>query len=277
MKIGFVGLGSMGGDQARQLVKKFDAVRVYDVSPKAMAVFEKTALLASSVADAASDTDVVGLCVRDDAQVNQCADALVPIMKAGSVLLVHSTVQPATVISIAKRAAEKGVTVLDAPVTRTETGNDRPFVFCMTGGDEVAARRVRPVIDAYATDTLHVGPLGSAMALKISNNLVSWVEILVGLEAFRIAEAAGVPTESLLKVMQRNGCLSPPMKAFIEARGKAGDAEFRDFMTSQAGIGQKDLNLAAGLGRGLGVPNSIATYAGASVYGAITDVFRKPS
>jgi 3-hydroxyisobutyrate dehydrogenase len=196
-------------------------------------------------------------------------------MKAGSVLLIHSTVHPTTVISIAERAANGGVTVLDAPVTRTETVKDGPFVFCMTGGDEAAARRVKPVIDAYATDTLHVGPLGSAMALKISNNLVSWVEILVGLEAVRIAEAAGVPTESLLKVMKRNGCLSPPMNGFIQARSRAGDAEFCDFMRSQAGIGQKDLGLAEKLGRDLGAPTSIAASAGALVYGAITEIFRK--
>lgn len=272
MKIGFVGLGKMGGQQARLLAKKFAGMRVYDLSAKAMAPFETTAVLARSVVDVAHESDVVGLCVRDDTQVNECADILVPQMKPDSVLLIHSTVRPATVVSIAKRAAQR-VTVLDAPVTRTEVTQDGPFVFCMTGGDEAVARQLQPVLDTFSTDTLHVGPLGSAMALKISNNLVSWVEILSGLEAFRIAEAAGVPTPSLLKVMKRNGCLSPPMQSFLELRARASEAEVCEFMRSQAGIGQKDLSLAESLGRDVGAPTLIASYAAGLVQPAIDATF----
>src|SRR3546814_8107541 len=78
----------------------------------------------------------------------------------------------------------------DAPVTRTEMGKDGPFVFCMLGGDEAVKDRVQQVLDAFSTNTMHVGPLGSAMALKICNNLVSWCEIMLGLECVDIAEAA---------------------------------------------------------------------------------------
>jgi len=274
MKVGFIGLGSMGGDQAGLLARNFDSLTVYDVSPKAMAAFEGKATLAKSLADAARDADVVGVCVRDDAQVNESVDGLLPAMKPGSVLLIHSTIRPSTAIAIAARADKSGVSVLDAPVTRTVMGKDGPFVFCMTGGDEGVARRVKPVLDAFSTDTLHVGPLGAALALKISNNLVSWVEILVGMEAFRIAEAAGVSTESLMLVMQRNGCLSPPMKAFIQGRARAPDPEFSALMQSQAGIGEKDIGLAETLGRDVGAATPLATYAHGLVYGLITEAFK---
>src|SRR3546814_511659 len=114
-------------------------------------------------------------------------------MNPGSVLLIHSTIRPATAQAIAQRAAERGIAMMDAPVTRTEMGKDGPFVFCMLGGDEAVKDRVQQVLDAFSTNTMHVGPLGSAMALKICNNLVSWCEIMLGLECVDIAEAAGVP------------------------------------------------------------------------------------
>ena len=215
--IGFIGLGSMGGDQARELAKLPISLTVFDAFDGALQRFAGRATLATKIADL-GHCEVVGICVQDDKQVNACIDELLPAMQAGSVILIHSTVRPATVIAIAERAAAQGIDVIDAPVTRTEMGNDGPFVFCMQGGDEAVKTRVQQVLDAFSTNTLHVGPLGSAMALKICNNLVSWCEIMLGLEAVDLAEAAGVPIEKLLTVMQRNGVMSPPMKGFIGFR-----------------------------------------------------------
>lgn len=249
-KIGFIGLGSMGGDQARELAKLPTALTVFDISAQAMAAFEGKATLAKNMAGVGDDADVVGICVQDDKQVMQCVDAVLPAMKPGSVLLVHSTVRPATIVAIGERAAAQGVDVLDAAVSRTETTKDGPFVFCMTGGDETVAARVQGVISAYATDTLHIGPLGSAMALKICNNLASWCAIMIGLEAVDLAEAAGVPIDKLLTVMKRNGVLTPPAQGFVAFRNDPGDAARRAMMKVQAGIGEKDLLLAEALAEG---------------------------
>ena len=249
MKVGFIGLGSMGYGQAMLLANSSHDLTVFDVFPKAMAPFEGKATLAASVADVGKDIDVVGICVRDEQQVNECADALLPVMPENSILLVHSTVKPSAIKSLAKRAAERKIHVLDAPVTRTIIEQDAPFVFCMIGGDEALAERVQPVLDAYSTDTIHVGPLGAGMAMKVTNNLVSWGEIMIGLEAFKMAEAAGVPTDKLLTVMKKNGCLTPPMGGFVQLREKAAlDEETSAYMYSQFGIGEKDLSLAETLG-----------------------------
>jgi len=243
-KIGFIGLGSMGGDQARELAKLQLDLTVYDVFPQALAKFEGRAKLADSMAEVGQDADVVGICVRDDAQVLECVDALLPAMKRGAILLIHSTIKPKTAQNIAERAAAVGVEVIDAPVTRTEMTKDGPFVFCMTGGDEALAARVQPVLDAFSTNTMHIGPLGSAMALKICNNLVSWCGIMLGIEVADVAEASGVPMDKLLTVMKRNGNLTPPMAGFVDFRNNPGDAARRAFFASQAGIGEKDLSLA---------------------------------
>ncbi|MDB6060257.1 MAG: Oxidoreductase [Verrucomicrobiaceae bacterium] len=260
MKVGFIGLGSMGYGQAMLLAKSAHDLTVFDVSAKALAAFEGKATLAKTLADVGKGAEVVGVCVRDDDQVNECADALIPVMSADSILLIHSTVKPATMKKLAERAAERNVHVLDASVTRTVIAQDAPFVFCMTGGDEAIAQRVQSVLDAYSTDTIHVGPLGSAMAMKIANNLVSWSQIMIGLEAFKMAEAAGVPTEKLLTVMKKNGCLTPPMGGFIQLRARAGEAETSELIASQSGIGEKDLSLAEALGAGAGAPTPIGTF-----------------
>jgi 3-hydroxyisobutyrate dehydrogenase len=269
MKVGFIGLGSMGYGQAMLLAKSSHELTVFDVVPKAMAPFEGKAKLASSLADAGKNVDVVGVCVRDDAQVNECADAVIPVMSADSVLLIHSTVKPETMHDLAKRAAARKVHVLDAAVTRTVIAQDAPFVFCMTGGDENIATRVKPVLDAYSTDTIHVGPLGSGMALKIVNNLISWSEIMIGLEAFNLAEAAGVPTDKLLTVMKKNGVLTPPMGSFIGMRARASEPDLAAVILSQSGIGDKDLSLAEALGSSSGAPTAIGSFIRARVRGAL--------
>jgi len=164
MSVGFVGLGIMGSEQARLLATKDFDLAVYDVSSDAMKVFEGKAALAPSMADLAREAEVVCLCVRDDVQVEECVGDLLPAMAPESILLIHSTVRPSTAVSIGERAAERSVVVLDAPVSRSRYDTDGPFVFTMTGGDESAARRVAPILDAYSTDILYVGPLGSALA-----------------------------------------------------------------------------------------------------------------
>lgn len=271
-RIGFIGLGSMGGDQARELVKLPQQVSVFDVYPPALAAFEGRATLAGSMAEVGVDADVVGICVRDDAQVMECVDHVLPTMKSGAVLLIHSTVKPQTAIAIAARAATKGVDVIDAPVTRTERTSDGPFVFCMTGGDEAVAARIKGVLDAFATNTMHVGPQGSAMALKICNNLVSWSEIMIGIEAANLAEASGVPMDKLLTVMNRNGVMTPPMAGFIAFRNDPGDAARRAFFASQAGIGEKDLSLAEALAEGAGTTAPITSHIRGLVKGGIVAI-----
>ena len=272
--VGFIGLGSMGGCQARELAKLSLPLTVFDKFPAAMEPFRGKATLAGSIADLGS-CDVVGLCVQDDKQVTECCDGLIPAMKPGAVILVHSTIRPATVKAMGERAAAAGVELMDAAVTRTEMTNDGPFVFCMLGGDEATMMRVQPALDAYSTNTMLVGPLGSAMGLKICNNLVSWCQIMLGLEAMDMAEAAGVPMDKLIAVMQRNGVMTPPMNGFIGFRNNPGDQSRRDLMAVQAGIGEKDLTLAFELGEAVGKPSAIGANVKAYVKQAILDVCRR--
>jgi 3-hydroxyisobutyrate dehydrogenase len=270
MKLGFVGLGAMGGRLASRLVTVGD-LTVYDKSETAMEPFRGRAAIGSTIADAATEADVVGVCVRDDAQVNDCVDGLLPAMKRGSILMIHSTVGPETVRAAARRGAEHGVDVIDATVTSTGHGAsaDGPFVFVMLGGDPQIAERVRPLTDAYGTDTIGAGPVGAAAAMKIINNLVSLSEIVIAEEAFRLAMLTGVSVEGLLTVMRRNGALTPTMRVAHSRTGQPGaDVMPLPRRMISAGNSVKDFELAEALAQSVHTPSPVATFGKEHIWNA---------
>jgi 3-hydroxyisobutyrate dehydrogenase len=271
VKIGFVGLGNMGGRLASRLVGVGD-LTVYDVYEPSREAFRGRAHVASSIAEVGAGADVVGVCVRTGEQVRTCADALLPVMPEGSMLMIHSTISPDLVLALAKDGAARGVDVIDAPVTVTRYGvPEGPFVCTMIGADEAGTERVRPLLDAYATDAVHVGRLGAGMSLKIINNLVSLVQITVAEEAFRLAALSGVPAAALTRVTTQNGALTPTMKV-IAARAGAppADRETYNAREVQARNGVKDLALAEALARSLDTPSAAATFAKGQYYHAYT-------
>ena len=262
LRVGFIGLGSMGGAQARCLANSGFDLAVCDVHPQTLQAFAQSARLAASVAELGRHADVVGFCVRDDAQVRETLegpDGLLASMRPGTIVLVHSTVSPETVHALAAQAAARGIELLDAAVSRTRMNASGPFVAVMAGGSAAALERARPVLDAYATDVFHAGPVGAGVAMKIVNNLVTWSGIVTAAQAFRLAAAGGVDLAVLQALMSANGNLTPVTKAF-SARF-TGAATDRAFQESQAGIGDKDLQLAAEFARAVGAEVPVAEQA----------------
>lgn len=273
-KIGFIGLGHMGARQVQELVKSPVPLMIYDVVPAAMAPFEGQADLGEDMAEVGRDADIVGICVQNDKQVRDCAEHIFPTMKQGAVLLVHSTVTPATMVALGNLAAEYGVTVLDAALTRTGQVQDGPFLFCMTGGDPEAAARVQSVLDSFSTKTLHVGPLGSAMALKICNNLASICSVMINLEAVGLAEKAGVPMDKLLTIMKGNGVMTPFADYIVSARNAQTD-EIRTTMRNMANISEKDLRLAEALATQSGATAPINAFVSKTLKRTFSEIFAK--
>jgi 3-hydroxyisobutyrate dehydrogenase-like beta-hydroxyacid dehydrogenase len=271
VKIGFAGLGNMGARLASRLAGVGD-LTVYDACEPSREAFRGRARVAGSIAEAGAGADVVGVCVRTGEQVRTCVDALLPVMPEGSMLMIHSTISPGLVLTLAQEGAARGVEVIDAPVTVTRYGvPDGPFVCTMIGAEESATERVRPLLDAYATEAVHVGRLGAGMSLKIINNLVSLVQITVAEEAFRLAALAGVPAEALIQVTTQNGALTPTMKVIAARAGAApADRETGNAREVQARNGVKDLALAEALARSLDTPSAAATFAKGQYYHAYT-------
>lgn len=270
MHVGFIGLGSMGGDQVKCLAAGGFDLTVYDVYAPSMEVFSGSARLAASVAEVGQYADLVGVCVRDEKQVRETLEGqsgLIANMKRGSIILIHSTLNPDAVHDLGRQAGERGIDLIDAAVSRTEHNKPGPFVFVMAGGDEAVLNRAKPVLEAYATDILYAGSLGAGMAVKIANNLFTWVSIVTASQAFRLAAASGVNPDALRAVMTRNGNLTPTLKGFTAGLSGVGREAF---MESQAGIGEKDLSLAIEFAEAVGVTVPVAEAARIGVRAAMT-------
>jgi len=255
MKVGYIGLGSMGGDQVRRIAKSDLDLTVYDVSEKAREEFSKTTRVAGSLAEAVCGADVIQICVRDIQQVNDVlfgAGGLAAHAKANAVIVVHSTIAAVDLEAIAHRLADRGLKVCDAPVTRTSMDADGRFVLTMVGGDAESFERIRPVLECFSTDVLHVGRAGSAMALKMVNNMMTWSQLVIGHLTWRLASAYDISFEHLKRVTKANGNLTMVTEAFLSGASNEDlmkDPDRRSFLESQAGIGDKDLGLAIAAGR----------------------------
>lgn len=272
MRVGFIGLGDMGRDQVRCLAGSDFALTIFDVNAEAMKPFADSARLAASVAEVAHNSDIVGVCVRDDKQVRDTLDGpqgLIMNLAPDSIILIHSTIKPQTVLELAQRASARGIELLDAAVSRTRMSAGGQFVAVMVGGREATLERARPVLDAYATDILYAGPSGAGVGLKIVNNLVTWSSIVTVAQAFKLAATSGVDPSVLHALMSKNGNLTPVTKAFSD-RYVGGKVDLT-YMESQRGIGDKDLELAAELAMLSGEAVPVAEQARASLRKAMLD------
>jgi 3-hydroxyisobutyrate dehydrogenase-like beta-hydroxyacid dehydrogenase len=249
----------MGAPQARLIARSGLDLAVYDPFPAALQAFDGIARLATSAADAAGGAEVACVCVRDEKQVNDAVfgvQGLAAGLAPGALLLLHSTVHVDYLRKLEAQLAPHKISLVDAPVTRTRRTDDEPFVLTMLGGEAAAVEKARKVVSSFSTEVLAIGQLGAGMALKISNNLVTWVELVVGMQATSLAKHYGVPYEKLRAVMKANGNLSPTMEGMLDGHQKVPrgvNAEYDAFVTSQAGIGEKDLALAAECGEVAGL------------------------
>jgi 3-hydroxyisobutyrate dehydrogenase len=250
MKLGFIGLGHLGRRMAEAILAAGHEVTVFDVFPGAMTPFVGRANLAASPADLGRRADLVGVCVRDDKDVEDVLtgpNGLLAGLPKGSVVAIHATVRPFTVTSMAKIAAELSISVFDAAVSHSP-GPKAFRVTCMVGGDSDVIEKARPLIDTYSSKVIHAGGLGAGMSLKVSNNLVTYLQLLAVVEGYRLAKATGLDVALLTDLMQSNGNMTPSMAAYIQAR-TAGPAAFGTdaFVKAQTALeilAEKDLDLA---------------------------------
>ncbi|CAN7600302.1 NAD(P)-dependent oxidoreductase [Phenylobacterium sp. LjRoot219] len=176
MKVGFVGLGSLGDGMARRLARTGFELVACDINPATLAAFDEPG--AAREADpirTAEQVEVLCVCVRMDADVKALvADgALFQALGDGGLLIIHSTVAPELCQELAAQAKPYGVGVLDAGVSGGSPAALRGELSIYVGGEDATFARGRPVLDAYGKSVLHLGPSGRGMQGKLLNNLVS--------------------------------------------------------------------------------------------------------
>ncbi|GAA1129123.1 NAD(P)-dependent oxidoreductase [Nocardioides aquiterrae] len=253
MKVGFVGLGSIGKPMALRLAAA-DGIdlTVYDVAPEPVAALVAAGATAAPGVEALG-ADVVCVMVRDDDQVREVARAVGP----GPVLVVHSTVAPGTPAEL----AAEGLTVLDAPVSGGPMGAAEGSLAIMVGGSGDALDVARPALDALGSKVVHAGPLGAGTRMKLARNLVHFVAFTAVTEAQRLAEAAGLDLEALGEVVRHTDRVTGGPGAIMyrdtTAQLDPGDFWYGVFDHVRA-LGEKDLAFAIALADELGADVPLA-------------------
>ncbi|MCB1938790.1 MAG: NAD(P)-dependent oxidoreductase [Rhodocyclaceae bacterium] len=193
MDLGFVGLGLMGRPMVLNLLKAGHSVRVWARREAALApVVAAGAVACESLAAVAEGATVVFSCVADAPDVAQVADGVAEGAAAGLVFADMSTIAPAAARDIAARLAERGVRMLDAPVSGGEVGAIAGTLTIMVGGDADAFEIARPAFAAMGKSVNRVGESGAGQVAKACNQILTGVGVAAVAEALNFAQKSGV-------------------------------------------------------------------------------------
>ena len=258
-RIGFVGLGTMGGNMARRLVSQGFTVAGYDIDAKnAKRSGDAGVKLVGSPAEAADGADIVCSSLPDPTIIRRAylgADGVLSRVRAGAALMDMSTIDPTTWREVAA-AAPKGVVCIDAPVSGGPKEAGSGGLVFIVGGTPEAVAQCRPVLDALGSAVNHVGPLGSGLIVKLVNNVMSMCNVVVAAEAMVLGTKAGIPPQQLFDILSQSGGRSFHFtKRFPNVLAGNFEPNF------SIGLSRKDLGLALDMAADLGVPMLAASVA----------------
>jgi 3-hydroxyisobutyrate dehydrogenase-like beta-hydroxyacid dehydrogenase len=252
-RIGFVGLGVMGGGVARRLLEAGHEVTGYNRTPgKADALVALGMHVAKTPREAAERSDAVFSMVTNTkalAAVTEGPDGILAGLGPGKVYIDMSTVSPSASRELADRVAERGAAMLDAPVSGSVISLEQGTLSVIVGGETAVFERVEPILRDIGPTVTHVGGNGQAVLMKIATNLSLAVQMLAFSEGVLLAEKGGISRENAVQVMTNSAIASPMVKyrgPFV--LGMPDEAWF------DCNMMQKDMVLALDLGRELDVP-----------------------
>jgi 3-hydroxyisobutyrate dehydrogenase-like beta-hydroxyacid dehydrogenase len=203
--IGFIGLGTMGAPMVRNLLKHGHAVTVWARRREAMTrLLEAGAMAADSAAHAASTSEVVFTNVTDTRAVEDVilgAGGVASGARRGSLVVDHSTIDPAGARRIADELQRQGIEMLDAPVSGGGLAAEAGTLSIMAGGSKAAFDRAHPLLSCYAKSIVYIGPSGAGQVAKACNQICTIVNQLGAAEAMLLAERAGVDPRAVKEAM----------------------------------------------------------------------------
>lgn len=274
--VGFIGLGNIGGPMARHLIDHPGGLVVCDRVEEATVPFREAGATVVTEADEVARTArVIGVMVRDDAQVLEVVDGERGILRTaapGTVVVIHSTVEPDTPAAVAARAEPHGVHVVDAPVSGGAMGAHGGDLAFMVGGSDEAVEIVRSAFAPMAGLIAHLGPVGAGTRAKLARNLITFASFAAVGEAVRLAEAAGVDLARLGDVVRHSDRITGGPGAIMLGQGSApfpADDGLRPIFEHSRLLGEKDLDLALGLARSLEMDLPVAEQARTLLAGAL--------
>jgi 3-hydroxyisobutyrate dehydrogenase-like beta-hydroxyacid dehydrogenase len=252
-KLGFIGLGVMGGNMVDRLLSKGHTVTGYNrTRSKAQWLIDKGMQWADSPRAVAAAADFTFAMVTNAAAISSItegADGLLAGMSPGKVFIDISTVSPSVSRATAAKVREKGADMVDAPVSGSVITLQQGRLSVMVGGRKETFEKIKPILLDIGPKVTHVGDNGLALSMKIAINLSLAVQMLAFSEGVLLAEKSGISRETVVDVMVNSAIASP----MIQYRGP--------FVLQQpeeawfdVNMMQKDMVLAMELGRQLDVP-----------------------
>jgi 2-hydroxy-3-oxopropionate reductase len=251
-KVGFIGLGIMGGPMAQNLMEAGHELVLYNrTKEKAEEIAGDGSTVVESPKEVAESCDLIVLMLPDSPQVEEVVegeDGVLEGLKEGALIVDMSTISPVVTRELAEKIEERGATMLDAPVSGGEPGAQQGTLAIMAGGSEEDFERARPLLEVMGGAITHVGPTGAGQTAKAANQIVVAVTLEGISEALVLASKAGVAPEKILEAISGGLAGSNVMEAkkenFLEHDFEPG---FR------VDLHHKDLGIALAAGREYGV------------------------
>ena len=263
MRVGYIGLGNMGGPMCRNLIKSGYSVIVHDLNPDA--VERCTTLGASSEnspKEIARQADVVFTSLPNTVDVEKVVLGNDGILEGGHEGLIYvdmSTNLPSFVKKLASTLSQHGVAMLEAPILGSPSEVEAKSTSIVVGGNSETLEKVKPLFQSCFQHTFYTGGHGTGNTIKLVNNYLNYCNIAVAKEALMLGIKGGITPESMLTVLQACRGDSPFMQSVTRALSSenykaeyAMDLSF--FKSSSTGLTGKSLKMALELGEDIGVP-----------------------
>jgi 3-hydroxyisobutyrate dehydrogenase-like beta-hydroxyacid dehydrogenase len=263
MRIGFIGLGNMGGPIALNLMKAGHSLVVHDVRQEAAKPhLERGAKWAASPRAAAEGVELILTSLPGPPEVEAVAvgaDGIIHGAARGAIYADLSTGSPVVIRKLHAIFQERGIHMLDAPVSGGVIGAQRATLQVMVGGDEALFEKIKPVLQAIGNNVSHMGGIGCGTIAKLVHNMISMASRMIIAEGFTLGVKAGVRPEALLQAVKGGsfgqGLALSHMLPDVVFKG--------DFDTVRFALklARKDIGLATELARHYNVPMAMASLA----------------
>ncbi|HMK36077.1 MAG TPA: NAD(P)-dependent oxidoreductase [Desulfomonilaceae bacterium] len=257
MKVAFIGLGTMGGPMALNIMKAGHDLIIYNrTAGKEELLTAQGAQRAASPTDAARKAEVIVTCLSDTPDVEDVvlgADGIIHGAQPGTIVVDMSTISPEATRRIAQAVGQKGIRMVDAPVSGGSEGAQRGTLAIMVGGNPEDVEKVLPVLQSMGTSVTHVGPIGAGQLTKAINQIIIAGVYFSVAEGMVLGIKAGLDMEKVLQAVSHGAAgswvLTNRSRNMIDNSYPLG---FR------VRLHQKDLRIALETARKLGVTLPVA-------------------
>lgn len=258
-RIGFIGLGAMGSRMVKNLIANDFDVTVFDINREAMKPFlDQSVMIAKTPQEVGQNSDIVFLSLPSSSEVIDAVlgkNGVLQGMNEDGIIIDTSTIDPQSVKKIEKIAKEKGVKMIDAPVSGGTIGAEKGTLSIMVGGEKSVLNSCMDVLKAIGKNIYHVGEIGSGQLFKLINNMLVGINLIAVSEALVLGSKAGANLKTLYDVIKTSSGNSWAfeMKALNMIK-KEFEPGFRIWLQC------KDLGLAAEMSSNYGLPTPLLAY-----------------